>query len=95
MTYAEAKGGEADPADSIDADEDMGDTEAREISPVARKSALAEESVPCGGRLTAAANPAATQPKKKKIGDTMPLGEALKKLLHPENEATAGRGRRA
>ena len=85
MTYAEVKSGEAVDDDIIDADDDIEDTEAREISPD-EEEPIAEESVPLEGD-DGAANPVETQPKKKKIGDTMPLGEALKKLLHPENEA--------
>ena len=85
VTYAEVKSGEAVDDDIIDADDDIEDTEAREISPD-EEEPIAEESVPLEGD-DGAANPVETQPKKKKIGDTMPLGEALKKLLHPENEA--------
>ena len=80
LAYAEAKGGEADPAD--DEKEDMGEDEFSSVG----EGVLSEESVPAE-ETDGSENIAAMEPKKKKIGDTMPLGEALKKLLHPENES--------
>ena len=77
VTYAEVKSGEAVDDDIIDADDDIEDTEAREISPD-EEEPIAEESVPLEGD-DGAANPVETQPKKKKIGDTMPLGEGFEK----------------
>ncbi len=80
IAYAEAKSGEADPAD--DEKEDMGEDEFSSVG----EGVLSEESVPAE-ETDGSENIAAMEPKKKKIGDTMPLGEALKKLLHPENES--------
>ena len=80
LAYAEAKGGEADSAD--DEKEDMGEDEFSSVG----EGVLSEESDPAE-ETDGSENIAAMEPKKKKIGDTMPLGEALKKLLHPENES--------
>ena len=80
IAYAEAKSGEADPAD--DEKEDMGEDEFSSVG----EGVLSDESVPAE-ETDGSENIAAMEPKKKKIGDTMPLGEALKKLLHPENES--------
>ena len=79
LAYAEAKGGEADSAD--DEKEDMGEDEFSSVG----EGVLSEESVPAE-ETDGSENIAAMEPKKKKIGDTMPLGEALKKLLHPEKQ---------
>ena len=89
LAYAEAKGGEADSADVEDAVEadgkdDIGDAEEDKESPD-EEAALSEESA-SGEESDSSKNIDAAEPKKKKIGDTMPLGEALKKLLHPEKQ---------
>ena len=89
LAYAEAKGGEADPADVEDAVEadgkdDIGDAAEDKESPD-EEAALSEESA-SGEASDSSENIDAAEPKKKKIGDTMPLGEALKKLLHPEKQ---------
>ena len=89
LAYAEAKGGEADSADVEDAVEadgkdDIGDAAEDEESPD-EEAALSEESA-SGEASDSSENIDAAEPKKKKIGDTMPLGEALKKLLHPEKQ---------
>lgn len=90
LAYAEAKGGDADSSDSDDviaADENANieDNEADENSSDAEKP-LQEEKA-SEEETGSSDNISALEPKKKKIGDTMPLGEALKKLLHPENES--------
>ena len=88
VAYAEAKDGDAgEEEDIIDAEgieetEDIGD---EEISPSGAE-VIPEESIRQED-ADGSENAAAVEQKKKKIGDTMPLGEALKKLLHPENEA--------
>ena len=89
LAYAEAKGGEADSADVEDAVEadgkdDIGDAAEDKESPD-EEAALSEESA-SGEESDSSENIDAAEPKKKKIGDTMPLGEALKKLLHPEKQ---------
>lgn len=89
LAYAEAKGGEADSADVEDAVEadgkdDIGDAAEDKESPD-EEAALSEESA-SGEESDSSKNIDAAEPKKKKIGDTMPLGEALKKLLHPEKQ---------
>ena len=89
LAYAEAKGGEADSADVEDAVEadgkdDIGDAAEDKESPD-EEAALSEESA-SGEASDSSENIDAAEPKKKKIGDTMPLGEALKKLLHPEKQ---------
>lgn len=89
LAYAEAKGGEADSADVEDAVEadgkdDIGDAAEDKESPD-EEAALSEESA-SGEASDSSVNIDAAEPKKKKIGDTMPLGEALKKLLHPEKQ---------
>ena len=89
LAYAEAKGGEADSADVEDAVEadgkdDIGDAAEDKESPD-EEAALSEESA-SGEASDSSKNIDAAEPKKKKIGDTMPLGEALKKLLHPEKQ---------
>ena len=89
LAYAEAKGGEADSADVEDAVEadgkdDIGDAAEDKESPD-EEAALSEESA-FGEESDSSKNIDAAEPKKKKIGDTMPLGEALKKLLHPEKQ---------
>ena len=89
LAYAEAKGGEADSADVEDAVEadgkdDIGDAAEDKESPD-EEVALSEESA-SGEASDSSENIDAAEPKKKKIGDTMPLGEALKKLLHPEKQ---------
>ncbi|MDM8237197.1 AAA family ATPase [[Ruminococcus] torques] len=89
LAYAEAKGGEADSADVEDAVEadgkdDIGDAAEDKESPD-EEAALSEESA-SGVASDSSENIDAAEPKKKKIGDTMPLGEALKKLLHPEKQ---------
>ena len=89
LAYTEAKGGEADSADVEDAVEadgkdDIGDAAEDKESPD-EEAALSEESA-SGEASDSSENIDAAEPKKKKIGDTMPLGEALKKLLHPEKQ---------
>ena len=89
LAYAEAKGVEADSADVEDAVEadgkdDIGDAAEDKESPD-EEAALSEESA-SGEASDSSENIDAAEPKKKKIGDTMPLGEALKKLLHPEKQ---------
>ena len=89
LAYAEAKGGEVDSADVEDAVEadgkdDIGDAAEDKESPD-EEAALSEESA-SGEASDSSENIDAAEPKKKKIGDTMPLGEALKKLLHPEKQ---------
>ena len=89
LAYAEAKGGEADSADvenAVEADgkDDIGDAAEDKESPD-EEVALSEESA-SGEASDSSENIDAAEPKKKKIGDTMPLGEALKKLLHPEKQ---------
>ena len=84
--YAESKNGDAGEEDDIiDADglEETGDSGDEEISP-AGTEVISEESIQQED-AGVSENAAAADQKKKKIGDTMPLGEALKKLLHPEN----------
>ena len=89
LAYAEAKGVEADSADVEDAAEadgkdDIGDA-AEDKQTRDEEAALSEESA-SGEASDSSENIDAAEPKKKKIGDTMPLGEALKKLLHPEKQ---------
>ena len=87
VAYAEAKDGDAGEEDDIiDTDgieetEDIGD---EEISSSGAE-VIPEESIRKED-ADGSENAAAVEQKKKKIGDTMPLGEALKKLLHPQNE---------
>ena len=87
VAYAESKSGDAEEEDDIiDAEEieeaeDIGDEE------ISQDGA---ETIPEEGirkeDADGSEDAADAEPKKKKIGDTMPLGEALKKLLHPEKE---------
>ena len=87
VAYAESKSGDAEEEDDIiDAEEieeaeDIGD---EEISPDGAE-AIPEEGIRKED-ADGSEDAADAEPKKKKIGDTMPLGEALKKLLHPEKE---------
>ena len=75
LTYAEEKSGEfAEPEPE---EENVPEDElAREV--------VSEDDKPADAELGLQEPEAA--PKKKKLGDTMPLNEALKKLLHPEKE---------
>ena len=87
VAYAESKSGDAEEEDDIiDAEEieeaeDIGD---EEISPDGAET-IPEEGIRQDD-ADSSEDAADAEPKKKKIGDTMPLGEALKKLLHPEKE---------
>ena len=75
LTYAEEKSGEfAEPEPE---EENVPEDElARDV--------VSEDDKPADAELGLQEPEAA--PKKKKLGDTMPLNEALKKLLHPEKE---------
>ena len=84
--YAESKSGDAGEEDDIiDAEglEETGDSGDEGIS-LSGTDVIPEESIQHED-AGVSENAAAADQKKKKIGDTMPLGEALKKLLHPEN----------
>ena len=75
LTYAEEKSGElAEPEpeeENVPEDELARDVVSEDDKPVDAELGLQEPEA---------------APKKKKLGDTMPLNEALKKLLHPEKE---------
>ena len=87
VAYAESKSGDAEEEDDIiDAEEieeaeDIGDEEISQDG----AEAIPEEGIRQED-ADGSEDAADAEPKKKKIGDTMPLGEALKKLLHPEKE---------
>ena len=87
VAYAESKSGDAEEEDDIiDAEEleeaeDIGDEEISQDG----AEAIPEEGIRKED-ADGSEDAADAEPKKKKIGDTMPLGEALKKLLHPEKE---------
>ena len=75
LTYAEEKSGEL--AEPEPEEENVPEDElARDV--------VSEDDKPADAELGLQEPEAA--PKKKKLGDTMPLNEALKKLLHPEKE---------
>ena len=75
LTYAEEKSGElAEPEpeeENVPEDELARDVVSEDDKPADAEPGLQEPEA---------------APKKKKLGDTMPLNEALKKLLHPEKE---------
>ena len=83
ISYAEAKNEAQDTSDDSDG-EDAADREAVEAEIRVDEDATAQEAASDGENVDADAT--AEEKPKKKIGDTMPLGEALRKLLGPERE---------
>ena len=83
ISYAEAKNEAQETSDDSDG-EDAADREAVEAEIRVDEDATAQEAASDGENVDADA--AAEEKPKKKIGDTMPLGEALRKLLGPERE---------
>ena len=87
ISYAEAKNEDQDTADGGD-EEDASDRAAAGTDSSVDEDMSAQAAASDDEDVNAAAVPE-EKPKKKKIGDTMPLGEALRKLLGPEREEEA------
>lgn len=87
ISYAESKDGEQDTADDDVNAEDALTGEESEAESSAEENMTAQGEAVLDEKGTEDVNAASDEmPKKKKIGDTMPLDEALRKLLGPERE---------
>lgn len=88
ISYAEAKNEESDMFDEDVIDEAAEDAEAGDAETVSGEDEVMQEQEQDAEEAEDAAEDAVTEeaPKKKIIGDTMPLDEALRRLLGPEKE---------
>ena len=88
LAYAEAKGEDEAPDEGSDIPNSEGSEKAGDIGEesIPETGEAIEEEPARGEDGDSSENIVEMEPKRKKIGDTMPLGEALKKLLHPGNE---------